>query len=661
MNTSTLPAIQAIPPMQETGKTPAEPTGNPAVFLAALLQQMQVAGIATQEPGTAGQISADGRQAASALPVALTTRIGAGQAIASGESDETAVTRQENQPTATDSTQHDSEGQTFPTAAIQELLAMHGFQRMPTPPGDGGGVTNAASVTELDRAAISRGMSGAGKPAESREHPEIARTLPPTPAGAEPKASVHSLSRREGAGGRENLEIAGIDDRSPHWGEKSGRLPPKGNSAPLQIATTATPQAGTIKPMPLATSPVNCAPPQSQGIAERPPTSGTIPPKSVMALPADPVTVHSPSRREGVGGRENLDFAGIDNLPSLPTSPHWGEGSERLHIAGIDNLPSLPTSPQRREGAERLPSTASTTSIGELAPLPAASIEVNRQLPDMASPPARAPTLTTITQFPDRTNPPATPVHATATTARAAAPDLASTDTAPALWDGIPLERALAAAIDPAREVEPSAPREENLAPDSNDDMNSAIAGTMAGVGRTVGGESAPTRISLENPVGSAGWGDELGRQIAGLTPDSLANPAPTEVKTAEFRLNPAHLGPLQVRIEMHGDQASVRFTSAHGEVREAIANALPHLREMFGAHHLILADTSVAPPSLSPQMDFKGGQGHPQHQGFDFQQQEHSGQTPQYGGQQGERGEEEVPVDVSHPKQSQRARSWYA
>jgi hypothetical protein len=40
------------------------------------------------------------------------------------------------------------------------------------------------------------------------------------------------------------------------------------------------------------------------------------------------VNVHSPSQREGAGGRENPDRAGMG---SLPTSPRWEEETERLH------------------------------------------------------------------------------------------------------------------------------------------------------------------------------------------------------------------------------------------------------------------------------------------------------------------------------------------
>ena len=61
---------------------------------------------------------------------------------------------------------------------------------------------------------------------------------------------------------------------------------------------------------------------------------------AVAGLPP-PVSIHSPSQREGVGGRENLDIAGVGYLSPLPTSPRWGEESERLP------LPDGPRKPWR--------------------------------------------------------------------------------------------------------------------------------------------------------------------------------------------------------------------------------------------------------------------------------------------------------------------------
>ena len=55
---------------------------------------------------------------------------------------------------------------------------------------------------------------------------------------------------------------------------------------------------------------------------------------SELSIPMTPnltvLKTAPPATRERVGGRENLDIAGVCHLSPLPTSPRWGEGSERL-------------------------------------------------------------------------------------------------------------------------------------------------------------------------------------------------------------------------------------------------------------------------------------------------------------------------------------------
>jgi flagellar hook-length control protein FliK len=60
--------------------------------------------------------------------------------------------------------------------------------------------------------------------------------------------------------------------------------------------------------------------------------------------------------------------------------------------------------------------------------------------------------------------------------------------------------------------------------------------------------------------------------------------------------MNPADLGPVQVRIEMNQnqDQASVWFTAEHADTRSALEQSLPRLREMFSAQGMSLTDAGV-------------------------------------------------------------------
>lgn len=98
--------------------------------------------------------------------------------------------------------------------------------------------------------------------------------------------------------------------------------------------------------------------------------------------------------------------------------------------------------------------------------------------------------------------------------------------------------------------------------------------------------ESAHAR-PVNVPVGNAQWADEIGSRMTMMVEQGK--------HTASLRLSPEHLGPLEVRITMNGDQASVQFGAAHVDTRNAIENALPRLREMFASQGLSLADANVS------------------------------------------------------------------
>ena len=96
----------------------------------------------------------------------------------------------------------------------------------------------------------------------------------------------------------------------------------------------------------------------------------------------------------------------------------------------------------------------------------------------------------------------------------------------------------------------------------------------------------APT-VSVSTPVAQAGWDEALGERIQWL--------ASQKVQGAQVRLNPANLGPMEVRIQMHNDQASIQFTAHHAVVREALEAALPRLRDMFESSGVQLVNVDVS------------------------------------------------------------------
>ncbi len=82
-------------------------------------------------------------------------------------------------------------------------------------------------------------------------------------------------------------------------------------------------------------------------------------------------------------------------------------------------------------------------------------------------------------------------------------------------------------------------------------------------------------------------WNKELGEKLIWMHKQS--------VPSAELRLNPEHLGPVLIKIDVNQDQASIAFTAQHQVVKEAIEAAMPKLREMFSGQQLQLADVNVS------------------------------------------------------------------
>ena len=105
--------------------------------------------------------------------------------------------------------------------------------------------------------------------------------------------------------------------------------------------------------------------------------------------------------------------------------------------------------------------------------------------------------------------------------------------------------------------------------------------------------------ISLGTPLNQGAWDQALGERIQWMANHKLQG--------AQIKLNPANLGPMEVRIQVQNEQASIQFTSAHGVVREALEAALPRLRDMFDASGVELVDVDVSGQSFAEQQRTAG------------------------------------------------------
>jgi len=107
---------------------------------------------------------------------------------------------------------------------------------------------------------------------------------------------------------------------------------------------------------------------------------------------------------------------------------------------------------------------------------------------------------------------------------------------------------------------------------------------------------TASTESSANSPVMGGGIGAAVQSPAwsQGLT-ERVTWMLQGNVQAAELKLNPAHLGPLEVKLAIQDDKASITFVTGHAQVKEAIDTAMPRLREMLEQQGLDLADVDVS------------------------------------------------------------------
>ncbi|HDK03136.1 MAG TPA: hypothetical protein ENG84_04775 [Gammaproteobacteria bacterium] len=112
------------------------------------------------------------------------------------------------------------------------------------------------------------------------------------------------------------------------------------------------------------------------------------------------------------------------------------------------------------------------------------------------------------------------------------------------------------------------------------------------GIGPPAGPVSAPAAPPVPVPPNHPAWGEALSSRVLWVLDHQLPS--------ASVRLNPPGLGPLEIRISLHQDQAQVSFASHHAVVRDAVEAALPRLREMLAGNGVTLAGVNISHQSLS-------------------------------------------------------------
>lgn len=117
---------------------------------------------------------------------------------------------------------------------------------------------------------------------------------------------------------------------------------------------------------------------------------------------------------------------------------------------------------------------------------------------------------------------------------------------------------------------------------------------------------SAPaSSITAPTPTPDLNAGDfdeAIGARVGWLAEQKIGH--------AHIRINPENMGEIDVKLQLDGDRVHASFSSAHADVRHALENSLPRLREMLGEQGLQLSHADVGQQSTPQQQGDKGETG---------------------------------------------------
>lgn len=127
----------------------------------------------------------------------------------------------------------------------------------------------------------------------------------------------------------------------------------------------------------------------------------------------------------------------------------------------------------------------------------------------------------------------------------------------------------------------------QNKGIESDKTTPSRMAADIAQLNQVVSAEKTVAVPAMSRHLGHPEWNKELGEKLVWMYKQ--------DIPSAELRLNPQHLGPILIKVDVNQDQATVTFTAHNAAVKDAIEAALPKLREMLGGQQLNLADVNVS------------------------------------------------------------------
>jgi flagellar hook-length control protein FliK len=98
--------------------------------------------------------------------------------------------------------------------------------------------------------------------------------------------------------------------------------------------------------------------------------------------------------------------------------------------------------------------------------------------------------------------------------------------------------------------------------------------------------QAPSVQATISVPVANGDWPHAVAAQVHWFVNN--------DIQSATLRLSPEHLGPVEVRIDVHDSQVNVNFSAAHADTRAALEQTVPRLREIFASGGLTLGQANV-------------------------------------------------------------------
>jgi flagellar hook-length control protein FliK len=129
---------------------------------------------------------------------------------------------------------------------------------------------------------------------------------------------------------------------------------------------------------------------------------------------------------------------------------------------------------------------------------------------------------------------------------------------------------------------------------DGNAASTLPLATALASVATRSNDTALPFHAELRAALGSSEFAPSLGTQLSVLVRDGIEH--------AQLKLNPAEMGPIEVRIRLDGSQAQVDFSASQAGTRQALQDAVPALASALRESGLTLTGGGVFDQPREPR-----------------------------------------------------------